>query len=161
MHPLQGGWTPLHFAALNTDKAAAELLVKLGADVNAADKCGSTPLHVVLASLENSHSALELSKEDWIRWPIQFLPTKSARVIPLIRWLVSNGGNMYTENSKGHTPLSLIQDPAVKHELMFLTRRPLLLVLEAICVANDLKNTDSIQRVATNIDLRRYVLGWL
>ncbi len=39
------GMTPLHTASLNRARRAAEVLLKLGADANAASADGSTPLH--------------------------------------------------------------------------------------------------------------------
>jgi len=37
-------WTPLHYAAYSSQKEVAELLIDKGADVNAKDKNGKTPL---------------------------------------------------------------------------------------------------------------------
>ena len=41
------GWTPLHIAALGDHKREAEILIAHGADVNARDKFGHTPLFFV------------------------------------------------------------------------------------------------------------------
>ena len=38
------GWIPLHLAALGGDKEIVELLISKGADVNAKDDVGRTPL---------------------------------------------------------------------------------------------------------------------
>ena len=99
---------------------------------------------------------LELSKEDWHTWPMYSPRANPSLVRELIRLLVANGGNIYAENSKGHTPLSLARDPALKTDMVFLTRRALLVFFEAICIA-DIEHSDAFQRVAASADLVRYL----
>jgi len=41
----EGGWTPLHDAALDGDVAAIEALLAGGANIHAKTEDGSTPLH--------------------------------------------------------------------------------------------------------------------
>jgi ankyrin repeat protein len=64
----EGGFlfTPLHWAALNGQKAVAALLLELGADVNARGAFGQTPLqqalgagHTEVADLLRQHGATE------------------------------------------------------------------------------------------------------
>jgi ankyrin repeat protein len=43
-----GGWTPLHEAAMSGHKEVAGLLLANKAEVNAKDNKGETPLHMVL-----------------------------------------------------------------------------------------------------------------
>ena len=139
-------------------------LIEHGANVNAADNYGSTPLHILLVQHRNSvrcthgfhNGELELSEEDWHTWPVRAPIAELFLTMNLIRLLVANGGNIYAENSKGHTPLSLVQDPALKTDMVFLTRRALLLFFEAICIA-DIEHSDSLQRVAASADLVRYL----
>ena len=45
----RGGRTPLHYTAVHRRKDFAELILADGADVNAQDDSGMTPLHVVLS----------------------------------------------------------------------------------------------------------------
>ena len=72
--------------------------------------------------------------------------------------LVSNGGDVYEENSSGKSPLCLVTDAAVIADMLFLTRRPLLFFLKAVCVAKDLTNTRSLLRVAESSDLAREIV---
>ena len=74
--------------------------------------------------------------------------------------LVSNGGNIYAENSKGFSPLSLVRNKTLRADMVFLTRKPLLLLFAAISITNHLKHSNALQRVAENIDLRRYIVGF-
>ncbi|MDP6307260.1 MAG: ankyrin repeat domain-containing protein, partial [Verrucomicrobiota bacterium] len=43
-----GNWTPLHGAVISGHKEVAELLIADGADVNAKDERGGTPLDVAI-----------------------------------------------------------------------------------------------------------------
>ena len=140
------------------------MLIDHGADVNAADNYGSTPLHILLVQHRNSvrcthgfhNGELELSEEDWHTWPVSVPRENAALVRELIRLLVSYGGNINAQNSRGLSPLSLAQDPALKADMVFLTRRALLLFFEAVCIA-DIKHSNAFQRVATSTDLVRYL----
>ena len=122
-----------------------------------------------MAYLGNSTSALELLEEDFDRWPMFFpdcVPSiQLLRVlVNLIELLVSSGGNIYAQNSKGHTPLSLAKgNPALKADMVYRTRRALLLFFEAVskCMTADLVKCMSFQQVANNIDLGRYIVRFL
>ena len=147
----------------------------LGADVNAVDNHGSTPLHVISVCLMNSTSkrrisyeelihstmTIELSEYDWAYRPFRFEDLNPHLIAELIRMLVFHGGNIHAENSKGHTPLSLVRDPTLKADMVFLTRGPSLHFFEAVCIEDDLICRNSIKRVAANADLGRYIVGFL
>ena len=45
------GWIPLHYAAYNGRKEIAELLISQGADMNANDVGGRTPLDLAIQSI--------------------------------------------------------------------------------------------------------------
>jgi ankyrin repeat protein len=74
------GDTVLHTAAmLNSDSSVVELLVSNGADVNARNKEGVTPLEIALKNGD----------------------------ISTIKYLAENGANIHTQNTRGESPLSL------------------------------------------------------
>ena len=60
-----GGWSPLHFAALNTNDSSSletvKLLLENGADINAKNDSGKTPLHLAAENSDES-SSLETVK---------------------------------------------------------------------------------------------------
>jgi len=73
------GATPLHLAAHEGHKEAAELLLACGAEVNATDNDGATPLH--LAAYKGHKDVAEL--------------------------LLANGAGINARDSNGQTPLHL------------------------------------------------------
>ena len=79
----------------------------------------------------------------------------------LIRSFVSKGGNIHAENSKGHTPLSMVQDPMLKSDMVYITRRSLLLFFEAVSAADVQENPRSLARVAGSTDLKGYIMRWV
>ena len=75
--------------------------------------------------------------------------------------LVISGADVHAEDSAGRTPLSLATDPALKADMVFLTRRPPLLFFEAVIVSDDVNISRSFRQVAENSDLMREVYGFL
>ena len=98
------GCTPLHFASLYANTKGAEVLIKLGADVNAANDRGSTPLHVRLGYVFKSSKGTGMDCLSSTLFPRDFI----TRTMEIILMLVSNGGDIYAENLNGCTPLSLV-----------------------------------------------------
>ena len=54
------GNTPLHLAAFDGNKAAVALLIDSGADINAKDESGTTPLASVRVFDANTRAVAEL-----------------------------------------------------------------------------------------------------
>ena len=81
--------------------------------------------------------------------------------VDIVKLLTSKGANIHVEDSNGISPLSLITDPALKADMVFLTRRPLLLFFEAVTVSDDVNISRSFRQVAENSDLMREVYGFL
>lgn len=153
------GWTPFHYVGLVADIKTAEVLIKLGADINAKDNHGSSPLLVMLACLEHRRSALVLPKEDWLRLRVDSY--KLSLKLGFIGWLVSHGGDIYVENSTGFTPLSLTMYRDLRRDMIFLTRRSLLVVFVAVTIADGPKRNHALTRVAGNPDLGRHIAEFL
>jgi len=59
---MQGGYTPLHLAAIYDHKEIAEVLIAAGADVNAKNKRGMTPLHSAAAKEHENIAELLIAK---------------------------------------------------------------------------------------------------
>ena len=56
-------WTPLHYAAYSSQKEVAELLIDKGADVNAKDKNGKTPLDWAVDSPYSDEETADLLRK--------------------------------------------------------------------------------------------------
>lgn len=84
-------WTPLHSAR---SSAMVELLVQYGANANATDANGSTPLHYVAAH----HTPLALSRIDQM---LVFEDTTHAVAVSLIQ----NGASALQRDTRNRTPL--------------------------------------------------------
>lgn len=77
---IQRGWTPLHLAAQSGLFEVCRVLVAAGANVDALDKNGQTPLHVTAAAL----------------W---------GEVPDICRLLVAAGADVHARDHKNRTPL--------------------------------------------------------
>ena len=68
---------------------------------------------------------------------------------------------MYAEYCKGYSLLSLVRDPALKADMVFLTRRALLLFLMGICAARDVTNSRPLRRMAESSDVVRCITKFM
>ena len=108
--------TLLHEVSYNGNVNAAQLLLEHGANINARNKEGHTPLHRVLADLDDDMGTHHFDT-------IQFLLEHGANVDALddaqstplhvaseygsakaTRLLLEHGANVYLQNNEGHTP---------------------------------------------------------
>ncbi len=107
--------TPLHAAVSCENRAAMEMLVEHGADINATDITGMTPLHV----------AAMLGREAEAQWLLDHgarrderdifgdTPVHTAAVFGqggVIQVLVQRGAPLTTANKEGKTPIMLAHD---------------------------------------------------
>lgn len=106
-HVLGAGLSPLHLAAQGSHLAAMELLLAHGADINARDARGYTPLHFVICH----------GKKQFVD-PLPALSdlTQDMGVYHLLtdapRFLLERGADPQArENETGQTPLELAQTP--------------------------------------------------
>ncbi|XP_047156429.1 ADP-ribosylation factor GTPase-activating protein AGD1-like [Vigna umbellata] len=79
---VKDGSSALHLACLNSDIGMVELLLQLGADINASDSRGRTPLHCSIIGGKNA----------------------AAKV------LISRGANTYVADKEGNTPIKLASE---------------------------------------------------
>jgi len=76
---------PLHFAARKGQLETAALLLSHGADVNAQDKYGYTPLHEAVLG-------------------------PYATALPMVKLLLDHGADIDGKSSQGNTPLDRVQN---------------------------------------------------
>ena len=102
---LRAGMTPLHAAARKGLKEVVELLIANGADVNAKDVLGQTPLHFAdtkeIAELLVAAGADVSAKEDTRgRTPLHHAATKEVAEL-----LIAAGADVNAKANNGKTPL--------------------------------------------------------
>jgi ankyrin repeat protein len=102
LNPRRDCRTPLHLACCFGDIFSTILLIKYGADVNASDEYGLTPLHHVSGNNQTAMLLQELLKEksqDDEKIYISYNGEDCAKE------LLDNGANVNQKNSMGYVPL--------------------------------------------------------
>jgi serine/threonine-protein phosphatase 6 regulatory ankyrin repeat subunit A/serine/threonine-protein phosphatase 6 regulatory ankyrin repeat subunit B len=111
----ENGWTALMWAAEKGDKEVCELLISKGADVNAKDKNGLTPLHLacwqeakdssasVKALLEAGANVKATDKDGWT--PLHFAAQSHAEVIALLLRAGADVNAASSEENGRYTPI--------------------------------------------------------
>jgi ankyrin repeat protein len=90
------GWTPLIAAIYQNNTNVVELLIKAGADVNVADKDGTTPL----------------------MWAIG----KGDQGVGLVRTLINHGADVFAKDSRGVTVYSYASSEPPKPRILEVLR---------------------------------------
>lgn len=104
------GKTPLFYAVRYERRDAAELLLKYGADINAQDNTGMTPLHTAtLGRRETAQWLLAHGADPAIRDRFGDTPAHTAAIFGsgVITVLAQHGAPLDTPNLAGLTPLQL------------------------------------------------------
>jgi len=106
-----GGWTPLHYAAGNSHKEIAELLIAKGADVNAKNDKGRTPLHraaifghkEIVELLIAKGADMNATEGGWT--PLHDAAQLNRKEITEL--LIANGADVNAKEDEGATPLDV------------------------------------------------------
>jgi ankyrin repeat protein len=106
------GKTALHYAATQNQAQTAEILINLGADVNAQDTTGLTPLHLAaifgytdVAGVLYSHGASLTVADDFGDTPLHCAAIHGQ--LPMIERLLDWGSDPAATNKVGLTPATL------------------------------------------------------
>ncbi|NER49677.1 MAG: protein kinase [Symploca sp. SIO1A3] len=97
--------TTLHFAAVLSRKETAESLIAKGADVNAKDRDGKTPLHSVIRSKEVAELLIAKGADVNAKNRDGRTPLHSIRSKEVAELLVAKGADVNAKAISGHTPL--------------------------------------------------------
>ncbi|NAZ34551.1 MAG: hypothetical protein GU356_09810 [Pyrobaculum sp.] len=108
----EGGWTPLHLAALNGRVDIVATLLEHGADPNVQDKFGRTPLHLAASEgrVEVVRLLLERGADPNAKYEDGWTPLHVAASeghVDVVRLLLEHGADPTAKNEDGDTPLDL------------------------------------------------------
>lgn len=91
------GYTPLHWAAEGGNLAAVKLLVNAGANINASNKYGNTPLIMAL----DGYDRYRFSQLFGVVWPKASQDANKE----VARFLINNGANVVFTDQYGRSPI--------------------------------------------------------
>ena len=108
------GKTPLHYAVTYRQPKALELLIAVGAEVNAKDGTGLTPLHVaaILNRIDEAQFLLGAGANVAARDGFGDTPLHSAAMHgnrEMLEFLLRHGADVLARNVEGKTPRELAQ----------------------------------------------------
>lgn len=126
------GRTPLYLACINCNNKAARVLLNHGANVNSIKqltyfKRSSTPLRVLTRNcgyhdnpeffqLLIDYGASINYKDELDENALHSVCHRND--LPIIKFLIENGGDSKAKNSNGETPIDKITDPMVKNDVV-------------------------------------------
>lgn len=113
--PMNGGVTPLHFAAASGDVEVAKFLVAKGAKLDLRDAQGETPLWLAAALgkeavaefLVSSGAAVDTVAEDGTTPLFRAADREDSKTSKTSELLLAHGANPNAQNKEGFTPLLL------------------------------------------------------
>ena len=114
------GNTPLHYAVAARDRERVFLLLKYKADVNLANRQGTTPLHLTMDS-EVAARFLEVGADPNQPDSLANTPLHSAvkrRLKDIVRIMIEKKADTSLANAGGKTPLNLAKDREMKNILL-------------------------------------------
>jgi ankyrin len=112
--------TPLHWAAELGEEELARILLEFGADIEAQDCTGSTPFHWAAYRGYEAPSAYG-EKAYWEHeTPFYWTSNRQEAVVRLLR---ENGANIAVQDSRGRTPLVMLQWCAYNIPILYPERK--------------------------------------